>query len=62
MEGIQDGEEIDGTVEEQEDDQEGAADALDELLADRGCQKVCHYDELIVFLGYQDTNINIFLG
>jgi hypothetical protein len=36
LEGIQDGEEINGTVQEQEDDKESATDALDELLADGG--------------------------
>ena len=34
--GIDDGEEINGAVEEQEDDEESAGDALDELLADGG--------------------------
>jgi hypothetical protein len=34
--GIEDGEEINGTVQEQEDYEESAGDALNELLADGG--------------------------
>ena len=36
MEGVDDREEIDGAVQEQENHQKGACDALDELLADGG--------------------------
>jgi len=35
VEGVQDGEEINGAVKKQEDDKESARDALNELLADR---------------------------
>jgi hypothetical protein len=35
VEGVQDGEEINGAVKKQEDNEESASDALNELLADR---------------------------
>ena len=43
LDGVDDGEEIDRSMEKQEENKESAADALDELLADGGFEEACHY-------------------
>ena len=42
VEGVDDGEEVDSPVKQEEDDEECAADGLDEFLADGRSEKVCH--------------------
>ena len=49
-EGVDDREEVDGSVQEQEDEEEGAGDALDELLADGGGQEISHWGSGVSFV------------